>query len=173
MAEGRQWYCAVSGQRYGPVSDQELANWITQGRLKTTDLVWCEGMAEWQPMQNVRHMFPAIGLPPTPAGQAAQPVASNVMYAQPHRGGAVLTLGILSLVVCWVCGIFAWSMGNKDLAAIRAGTMDPSGEGTTNAGRICGMIGTIIGMVGCGFVLLYFIFVAGVFGVAAASGGLH
>lgn len=62
----------------------------------------------------------------------------------PHRGGVILTLGILSLLICGPLGIAAWVMGNNDLAEIRGGRMDPEGEGTTQAGRICGMIATIL-----------------------------
>jgi hypothetical protein len=63
---------------------------------------------------------------------------------EPHRGAAILTLGILSLVFsCFPLGIVAWVMGNTDLDAIRRGRMDPSGEGLTQAGRICGIISTI------------------------------
>ena len=35
--------------------------------------------------------------------------------------------------------------GNNDLREIRAGKMDRAGEGITQAGRICGIIGTILG----------------------------
>jgi hypothetical protein len=69
----------------------------------------------------------------------------------PHRGGLILTLGILSLVLCALCGPFAWIMGNHDLAEIRARRMDPAGEGTTRAGRICGIISTVIMILGCVF----------------------
>ena len=63
---------------------------------------------------------------------------------RPHRGAAILTLGILSLILsCFPLGIAAWVMGNTDLQAMRGGRMDPSGEGSTQAGRICGMISTI------------------------------
>jgi predicted Zn finger-like uncharacterized protein len=70
----------------------------------------------------------------------------------PHRGALILILGILSLVVCGLLGPVAWVMGNSDLQAMRAGRMDPEGEGTTNAGRICGIIGTILLVLGmcCG-----------------------
>jgi hypothetical protein len=75
----------------------------------------------------------------------------------PHRGSTVLTLGILSLVLCGpILGPIAWIMGNQDMAEIRAGRMDPEGEGTTNAGRICGIIGTILGIVGIVFACLWF-----------------
>ncbi len=63
-------------------------------------------------------------------------------WLQPNRGSTVLTLGILSLVLCSPLGVAAWVMGNTDLEAMRRGEMDPTGEGLTQAGRICGMIGT-------------------------------
>ena len=65
--------------------------------------------------------------------------------AQPHRGGAVLTIGILSLLLhCFPLGIVAWVMGSNDLAAMRRGEMLRTGEGVTRAGQICGMISSII-----------------------------
>jgi hypothetical protein len=63
---------------------------------------------------------------------------------KPHRGTLILVLGILGLVICGFLGIAAWVMGNGDLKQIDAGTMDPAGRSTTNAGRICGMIATIL-----------------------------
>lgn len=71
-------------------------------------------------------------------------------YLQPHRGGLILGLGIASLIVCGPLGIAAWVMGNSDLAAMRRGEMDPTGEGNTQAGRICGMVASILMIVGCG-----------------------
>ena len=60
------------------------------------------------------------------------------------RGGAILTLGILSLVVCGLLGPIAWAMSSNDLAAIDRGELDPRGRGTVNAGRVCGIIGTVL-----------------------------
>lgn len=63
---------------------------------------------------------------------------------RPHRGTTILVLGILGLVVCGPLGIVAWVMGSGDLKEMQAGRMDPSGEGMTKAGKICGMIATIL-----------------------------
>jgi hypothetical protein len=71
-------------------------------------------------------------------------------YRSAHRGGAVLTLGILSIVAPLVCflggfmGIAAWTMGLNDLRAMREGRMDPDGRGMTKAGMILGIIGTVL-----------------------------
>lgn len=83
-----------------------------------------------------------------------------------HRGTLILVLGILGLVICAICAPFAWIMGKNDLAEIAAGTMDPAGEGTTKAGMICGIIGTVFLVLG----LLWAVFVV-VLGVGAAAAG--
>ena len=59
----------------------------------------------------------------------------------------MLTLGIISLVFPMlgiVLGIAAWVMGSKDLKKLRKGQMDPQGQGTTQAGLICGIVGLVM-----------------------------
>jgi hypothetical protein len=89
----------------------------------------------------------------------AQPVAGPTL--RPHRGTAILVLGIVGLVVglfgsfcCGIfgiagciCGIIAWVMANKDLKEMSAGRMDATGRGMTQAGKICGIIGVILAIV--------------------------
>jgi hypothetical protein len=87
---------------------------------------------------------------------------------KPHRGTLILVFGILGLVVCGPLAIVAWVMGSGDLKQIDAGTMDPAGRGTTQAGRICGIIGTVLLILG---ILAAAIFL--VFGVGAAIAAQH
>jgi hypothetical protein len=78
-----------------------------------------------------------------------------------HRGSLILTLGILGLVGLVICvpalilGPMAWAMGNNDLALIRAGRMEREGEGATSAGQTCGMIATILGIIGLVLACMY------------------
>ncbi len=67
-----------------------------------------------------------------------------------HRGGLILTLGIISLVV-WCCPLAGWivggialSMASTDLAAMSSGYVDDSGQGVTTAGKICAIIGIVL-----------------------------
>ena len=72
-------------------------------------------------------------------------------------------MGIVSLsllLVCWplsiVFGMIAWICGSGDLRKMRADTMDSEGEGSTQAGWICGIIGTCLSAViylGCGTIV--------------------
>ncbi len=68
---------------------------------------------------------------------------------RPHRAGMILGLGIASFVCCGpVLGPIAFFMGRSDLAAMDSGLMDPSGRGMTNAGKICGLVSTILSIFG-------------------------
>lgn len=104
--------------------------------------------------------------------QATPPITPSESYMRPHRGAIVLVLGILGIVVCFIMGIIAWVMGNTDLSAMRAGTMDPSGEGLTQAGRICGIISVALGVLGfcLGIVWIIFVIALGAAGAAGAAG---
>lgn len=66
----------------------------------------------------------------------------------PHRGGLVLALGLLGVLLFAPIGIAAWILGNKDLAAMRQGTMDNTGEGMTLAGKVLGILATVLLILG-------------------------
>jgi predicted Zn finger-like uncharacterized protein len=98
--------------------------------------------------------------------------------SEPHRGTMVLVFGILSIVLgtTWFLslvslpmGIAAWVMGSRDLRKMRMNQMDPQGEGMTQAGWICGIIGTIISGL-FGLCCAGYIFVI-IFAIASSPGG--
>ncbi len=87
----------------------------------------------------------------------------------PHRGGFILTLGILGLVsftigtlgllglppavvigaLSFVMTVPAWLLGSSDLRAMKAGAMDTAGRGKTRAGMILGIAGTLLTVMFC------------------------
>jgi len=69
----------------------------------------------------------------------------------PSRGTTILVLGILSLVICSVLGPIAWSMGNEENRRIAAGQAPP--DSNVAAGRICGMIASILLILSAVFIL--------------------
>lgn len=92
----------------------------------------------------------------------------------PHRGGLILALGLCSLFtgLGFVLGPIAWVMGNADLREMKAGRMDREGESNTQAGRICGMIATILYIVSLGICLAYFCIVFLIVGLAGVGGAV-
>jgi hypothetical protein len=100
-------------------------------------------------------MSPAASSSPSPSNPT-----------QPHRGVLILVLGILGLVVCFPFGIAAWVMGGGDLREMRAGRMDPTGQGMTQAGYIIGIIATLLALLAflIALILAMFGILASIFG---------
>lgn len=61
-----------------------------------------------------------------------------------HRGGTILTYGILSFFCFIIFGPLAWIKGNHDLKEMDEGRMDSAGRGLTRAGQILGLISIIL-----------------------------
>lgn len=79
-------------------------------------------------------------------------------YPEASQATTVLVLGIIGIVLCQFLGPVAWVMGNNELAAIDAGRRAPENRGTANAGRILGIISTVLLAIG---VLLIVLLIAG------------
>ena len=71
---------------------------------------------------------------------------------------ATLVLGILSIVVCLICGIVALVISNKDLAMYRANPAQYTLASYNNikTGRICAIIGICLQAVGLIFYIAFF-----------------
>ncbi len=88
------WYYASGGQQQGPVDDAQFEALIQAGQIKPADLVWKEGMANWQPLSTVR---PGTGAPPLTPG--APPVIGGAAAA-----GAGAGASSPNEIVCVECG---------------------------------------------------------------------
>ena len=64
----------------------------------------------------------------------------------PNAPNAVLSLilGILGLVLCALCAPFAWTLGKQAEAAVDASGGTLGGRGMATAGKILGIIGTVL-----------------------------
>jgi hypothetical protein len=94
-----------------------------------------DGQPAQPPYQQPNQYGPPPGQPPYyPFG-----------YGIEHPSGmTTLVLGILSIAVCQILGPFAWNIGNKALREIDANPAAYSNRGMVQAGRICGIVGTVI-----------------------------
>ncbi len=97
---------------------------------------------------------------PPPAPPASASASKEAVTA--------LVLGILGIVCCGLVAPVAWYLGQNELRAIRLGQASAAGEGMAMAGRILGMIGTALLILGLVVGLLWALF----FGGMAALQGL-
>ncbi len=88
-----------------------------------------------------------------------QPYQGQYQVVPDHpQATTTLVLGILGLVLCGVIAPFAWSMGNRVLGEIDAARGTLGGRSSVNAGRIMGIIGTVL-------LIVYVLFIVGMFAI--------
>ena len=114
---------------------------------------WQASDGRWYPPES----RPATAPPPQPAWQ---PAAAGAPVDHP-QGTTILILGILSLVVCGVLGPVAWVMGNNALAEIDRTPTAYRNRGNVQAGRICGIIATVLLALGVVFAIIILAAAAG------------
>jgi hypothetical protein len=82
------WYYALGNERQGPIDDAALDRLIATGVVTPDTLVWKAGMADWQPLGQVRPRatpLPAPVVPPPPAALPPTP-SSTEPSTQPRFG---------------------------------------------------------------------------------------
>ncbi len=126
--------------------ERELSQARTQGAVNRSRLDHLE-----RELQAARQAISSM--------QQGLPVSYPVQHYQHSSATTILVLGILSLVVCSVLGPFAWHQGNKEMERIQAGLVDPSTHGMASAGRICGIVATVL--MGISFLVVMFAFLVG------------
>ena len=85
----------ADGRQYGPVSADQLRQWIAQARVNSQTLVQAEGNAEWKRLGE----FPEFS-PPSP------PMTVSAPTVPPRTNGmaiAGLTMGIIGVTIGWLC----------------------------------------------------------------------
>jgi hypothetical protein len=173
-SQDADWYLLTpEGPIYGPISWPEVEQWTAEGRIdaacqlgRSTSGPW-RAAGEVLPSLAVEKFTSAIpeAAPLHSSGNNAQPLpaanpqtnnfapAAPGAWITPHRGPIIFILGLLGLVVgCPVFSFAAWAMATRDLAEMRSGRMDRSGEGLTLGGFILGLIAS----------LMWFVFMFGV-----------
>jgi hypothetical protein len=153
------WYYVTDGQRQGPVGFERLRQLAMTGQVSPGDLVWCEGMADWQPSATVAGLAPPRpeygGGPPHYAG--GQPAPMYGGYAPPtmqyHSAGPIgpsqqgLAIAgfVLSFMIPLLGLIFSWVA----LSGMKR-TGNEEGKGLATAGLIISIV--IMGL-GCLWVI--------------------
>lgn len=100
--------------------------------------------------------------------------SNNPQQVQPPlpNATAVLVLGILSIVICFITGIIALVMAKKDMALYNAnpGIYSPASLSNIKTGRICAIIGIVLQLIGILIYIIFIVFFIATIGAAAGGG---
>lgn len=139
-------------KEYGPVTDEQLRQWVAEGRLNRDSLIQPEGATDWKPLASFPELIPLTAPAPLSAGPAAavSPEAALSMINGPANGllaTAVLgLLGALAGIVMNVVGVSLGGMGGAHAGdpAQRAIQMLSGGAGILSSVVHIGLSGLIL-----------------------------
>jgi prepilin-type processing-associated H-X9-DG protein len=124
-------------KEYGPVSAQQISQWISQGRLNAQSKAQLEG-GEWKPLAQFPE-FTSIFAPPTVAPSSVIPPV-----ATPARTSgmaiASLVLGILGMFSCGVTALVGLILGFVAMGKVKRSNGTITGHGIALAGTIVSAI---------------------------------
>ncbi len=146
VEESADWFYASNGSQQGPVTLSQLRQFVAQGTLQATDLVWCPPLGgEWVEAQTVPEVYSAGAASPFPDfnGMSSR---SGPAAGTPPLALASLILGLLGTCLLFGVGsILAVIFGHIALADFKRREGPAKGKGLAIAGIALGysMIGII------------------------------
>ena len=138
----------ADGRDYGPVSADQLRQWIAEGRANAQTKVRVEGGADWRLLSELPEFFPA----PAPAAAPALAPAPFSITPIPRTNPlavAGMILGILSIAFSCCCyglpfnvaGIIVSSVA---LSQIKKDPVNQQGKGIAIAGLVLSILSILL-----------------------------
>jgi hypothetical protein len=151
---------------YGPVTAEQIRQWIAEGRVTSSTLIQGEASTEWKPIST----FPEFAQPPVPSlpptisvPPPTHTAVGNTPYESNSMATAGFIFGILSVIPCCCFSFLFAILGIVfSIIALNRANHYPNQNGKVLA--IVGLVCSVLGLVGG---LLFQIF----FGYFSRNGG--
>jgi len=135
----------ADGSEYGPVSADQLRQWIVEGRANAQTRVQVEGAAEWKLLSELGEFAPLFAAPESPMiAPAPFPVATPRRTNQ--MALAAMVLGVLSVTAGCCCYGLPFNVVGIicSMAALSQLSKDPGSQGKGMA--IAGLVLSILSL---------------------------
>ncbi len=140
------------GREYGPITADQLREWIAEGRANAQTRALAEGAAQWKPLTEYLEFAPALGRTPAP-----WPAPAPIYLAPARRTNslafAAMVMGVLSLtsmVCCCGCcygmpfNLLGIVFSLVALAQIRNDPQSQEGSGLAIAGLVLSLLSLLM-----------------------------
>jgi prepilin-type processing-associated H-X9-DG protein len=127
---------AADQKEYGPVSADQIRQWIAQGRANARTQLQAAGSTGWKPLAEFPEFADALQTAASPAGQRP-PAAGSQAPSPPKTSGLAITslvLGCLGLLTCGITSLVGLVVGIIALVRINKSKSQLGGKGMALAG---------------------------------------
>jgi hypothetical protein len=139
----------ADGKQYGPITADQLREWIAQGRADAQTQVFVEGQTEWTTLGQLPEFAPALA-----AAVPIRPVPSTFPPAAPPSTSPVamagFILGLLSLFgSCCCCYGLPFSIPGLIVSGVALAQLrkeNQGGKGLAVVGLVLSLLGILIGL---------------------------
>jgi len=144
----------ADGNQYGPISADQLRQWIAEGRANAQTKVLAEGTTEWKPLSEFPEFFPSTAAPgttasapsPTPALPTMQPLGTT--YGYPGAADQVTgpAIGLMIVAILGFLGnafSLVWRLFFSAIAAAQSNQPEWITFFQGTAGIITGVLGIL------------------------------
>jgi hypothetical protein len=141
-------YKIIGGDQreYGPITSEQLRQWIAEGRANGQTKVQTEGSSEWKPHGSIPELASALGPPPLVSATTSLP--SRPMEVSSHIPNYLVQSILCTLCCCLPLGIvaivYAAQVNSKLAAGDHRGALDAS----QNARTWC-WVAFALGLISC------------------------
>ena len=90
----------ADGREYGPITADQVREWITEGRASGQTWALAEGAAQWKPLTEYLEFAPALGRTPLPS-----PAPGPISITRAPRTNSLALMGMLMGVLSITCGM--------------------------------------------------------------------
>ena len=141
-------------KEYGPVTADQLRQWVAEGRVNANTLVLAEGGTAWQPLSSVPELASALPATAMPPSGAAFGVPNTDAVRRKISGPAIclLIVGILTLLMT-AANVYAYftggapqKTGNEIMDRVLEGSHKPQALVFNTIQFICGIVMIVSGV---------------------------
>jgi hypothetical protein len=143
------------GKEYGPISADQLRQWIRENRANSATPVFVEGSPQWKTLGSLSEFSMLLAAQEHPVTPAVFPTGSYHTQKSSALASTGLVLGIISLCFCCCCHGLPFNV--LGLAFSIIALVQIRNEPERYAGRGMAIVGLVLSLLSIAFVLILFI----------------
>ena len=139
----------ADGREYGPITADQLREWIAEGRASAQTWALAEGAAQWKPLTEYLEFAPALGRTPPPLS-APGPISITPALRTNSLALMGMLMGVLS-ITCGMCCCYGMPFNLLGivfsliaLAQIRNDPRSQEGWGLAVAGLVLSLLSFLL-----------------------------